>query len=501
MNRRQALFDAEPRNARVDVYPPLRRGRFNLVGRERIRGFQFCAMHLGLPLQVGIFVHFVRPDGSVQLEATCDRDDFLAVGHAVRANDARHGDAFGLAKIFIGEFDAAAGTRLCSAALYGGIFLTTARCRAKARRYDFLSALRADVDIFAQRNFQCFENVLFVETKALSIGNVPDVGAKFAIGPEKIADRSQQLLDVIVLLDELGDVAGGTRGGNVRQRLRRLGIEPHAWNVLRQYGNERKPEALVKIRDELVARHLFQLAVVLEALLERQMPVHVVGIPPGVLQALPEEPRLANAANFMPARYDAFLAILPDQFAQCVDQFGLCIFEAFVVRTEVEHGVRSSAILLARCDAAVAQPFRSEAFPIRCSRVRRRKNLRPEGLSYSIAVGRRDGARNARRRFSCAIQVHSASQRTFHQNPRSCCDSSRRRRDANCALPFHAKPGAGARSAFSSAAAAAASALPETPPGEIPPCRAASSSARGSPRADATLLLRATGHSSTGELV
>ena len=60
-------------------------------------------MHLGLPLQVGIFVHFVRPDGSVQLEATCDRDDFLAVGHAVRANDARHGDAFGLAKIFFTE--------------------------------------------------------------------------------------------------------------------------------------------------------------------------------------------------------------------------------------------------------------------------------------------------------------------------------------------------------------------------------------------------------------
>src|SRR5438876_3294298 len=87
----------------------------------------------------------------------------------------------------------------------------------KFRFSSFPSALRADVNVFAQRNFQRFENVLFVETKALSIGNVPDVGAKFAIGPEKIADRSQQLLDVIVLLDELGDVAGGTRGGNVRE--------------------------------------------------------------------------------------------------------------------------------------------------------------------------------------------------------------------------------------------------------------------------------------------
>ena len=74
-------------------------------------------MHFRLPLQIRIFVHLVGPDGSVQLEATCDRDDFLAVGHAVRANDARHGDAFGFAKIFIGEFGAAAGTRLCSAAL------------------------------------------------------------------------------------------------------------------------------------------------------------------------------------------------------------------------------------------------------------------------------------------------------------------------------------------------------------------------------------------------
>ncbi len=120
---------------------------------------------------------------------------------------------------------------------------------------------------------------------------------------------------MVVLLDELRDVAGGARGGDVFQRLRRLRIEPHARHVLRKHGDERKPETLIKIRDELVARHLFKLAVVAEALLERQMPVHVVGIPPGVLQALPEKPRLANAADFVTARNDAFLAVLPHQLA------------------------------------------------------------------------------------------------------------------------------------------------------------------------------------------
>jgi len=112
-------------------------------------------------------------------------------------------------------------------------------------------------------------------------------------------------------------------------------ISEFAWDVLGQHGNERQPKALIKIRDELVARHLFELAVVAEALLERQMPVHVVGIPPRVLQALPEEARLANAANFVTACDDAFLAVLAHQLAQRVDQFGLGVFEAFVVGAEV----------------------------------------------------------------------------------------------------------------------------------------------------------------------
>ncbi len=63
-------------------------------------GFQFCAMHFRLPLQVRIFVHLVGPHGSVQLQATRDGDNFLAVRHALRAHDTRHGDALGLADVF-----------------------------------------------------------------------------------------------------------------------------------------------------------------------------------------------------------------------------------------------------------------------------------------------------------------------------------------------------------------------------------------------------------------
>jgi len=107
MNRRQALLDAEPRHARVDVFSALRRRSFDFVRRVRIGRFQFRAMHFRLPLQVRIFVHLVGPDGSIQLEAAGDGDDFLAVGQAARAGNARHGDAFGLAKIRVAEFRAA----------------------------------------------------------------------------------------------------------------------------------------------------------------------------------------------------------------------------------------------------------------------------------------------------------------------------------------------------------------------------------------------------------
>ncbi len=143
------------------------------------------------------------------------------------------------------------------------------------------------------------------------------------------------MLDVIVLLDERGHVAGGARRGNVRERLRRLRVEADARHVLREDGDEGKAEALIEIRHELIARHVLELPVVAEALLEGQVPIHVVGIPPGVLQALPEQTRLANAANLVAARHDTFFAILTHQVAQRMDELWFQILEAFVVRAEI----------------------------------------------------------------------------------------------------------------------------------------------------------------------
>src|SRR5216683_171460 len=218
----------------------------------------------------------------------------------------------------------------------------------------FLAAFWTNVHIFTERNFQGFKHGFFVETKALAIGDVTHVGAKFSIGPEEIADRGEQLLDVIVLLDELGDVAGGARRGNVRERLRRLRIKPNARHVLRKNSDERQTESLIKIGDELVARHLLELAVVAEALLERQMPVHVVGIPPSVLQALPKQTRLADAANFMPPCDHAFLAVLPNQFAQGMHKFRLHVFEPLVVRTQIDRFIGTTPIVVGGFPARVA---------------------------------------------------------------------------------------------------------------------------------------------------
>src|SRR6266704_527167 len=299
----------------------------------------------------------------------------------------------------------------------------------KFRFSNFFATFRADVYILTERNFQRFEHTLFVEAEALAIGNVTNVGAKFSIRPKEIANRREQLLDVIILLDELRNVAGRTRRGDILQRLRGLRVEPRARHVLRKHRDERKPESLIEVRDELVARHLFQLAVVAKALLERQMPVHVVGIPPGVLQALPEEPRLANPPDFMPPRDDAFLAVLPNQFAQRMHEFGFHVLEPFVVWAEVGWSSCSAALY-------------GDIFP-------RFAGRRAEARRYTrgeIAIGRRDRARKKRRGFNCAIQVHSASQTFCRQNSRRCPGS----------LRFGAKLGVGATSASLAAAMAAA---------------------------------------------
>src|SRR6266851_4795010 len=95
-----------------------------------------------------------------------------------------------------------------------GLIGKTRRAVAPRYRY-FLAALRADVDILAERNFDGFENIFFVKTESLPVGDVAHVRAQFPIGPEEIPDRRQQMLDLIVLLDELGHVAGHARRANV----------------------------------------------------------------------------------------------------------------------------------------------------------------------------------------------------------------------------------------------------------------------------------------------
>ncbi len=78
------------------------------------------------------------------------------------------------------------------------------------------------------------------------------------------------------------------------------------------------------------------------------------------MQALPEEPRLADAADFVPTRDDAFLAILPDQLVQGVHQLGLRVLKPLVVRPEVNPSRFAVALV-------VAALFRERAFAIRAA--------------------------------------------------------------------------------------------------------------------------------------
>src|SRR5882724_7168115 len=162
----------------------------------------------------------------------------------------------------------------------------------------FFPALRAYVNIFAERNLQRLQHIFFAKSEALAVSNIAHVRAKLSIGPQEISDRGS-------------DVAGRARRGNILERLRRLRIKAHARDILRKHRDKRQPKTLIKIGDELIARHLFERAIVARAMLERQMPVHVVRIPPGVLQALPKKTRLTNPSNLMPPRNDALFAILP----------------------------------------------------------------------------------------------------------------------------------------------------------------------------------------------
>jgi hypothetical protein len=121
--------------------------------------------------------------------------------------------------------------------------------------------------------------------------------------------RAERIAGLLLLIQEL--LVLGVNAGE-------LLIGHIARDILRKHGNKRQPKPLIKIRDELVPRHVLEFAVVVGTVLVRHVPVHVVRIPPGVLQSLPEEPRLADAANFVAPRDDALLAILADQFAQSI---------------------------------------------------------------------------------------------------------------------------------------------------------------------------------------
>jgi hypothetical protein len=90
------------------------------------------------------------------------------------------------------------------------------------------------------------------------------------------------------------------------------------------------------------------------------------------LQSLPEEPRLADAPDFVAPRDDSLFAVLPYQLAQCVNELGLQLLESLVVRAEVE---------LRRGSGLTRQPA-TPAIPIA-----RRNN---GGSSRGIPVGRSD---------------------------------------------------------------------------------------------------------------
>jgi hypothetical protein len=124
-------------------------------------------------------VHLVGPDGRVEFKAAGNRDDFLAVGHAAGSDNARDGDALGAAGVAPAELSATTGA--CGLLIVGASLLDR----------HFLAALRAYMNVIAEWDLERFEHVFFVEAKSLTVGDVADVGAKFAVGPEKISDVAE----------------------------------------------------------------------------------------------------------------------------------------------------------------------------------------------------------------------------------------------------------------------------------------------------------------------
>jgi len=143
------------------------------------------------------------------------------------------------------------------------------------------------------------------------------------------------------------------------------------------------------------------------------MPVHVVRIPPGILQALPKQPRLADATNFVATRDDTFFAILANQFAQRVNDFRIYIFKplvvgpkirrscGFAVGSRIEHiieivAVGSVGILRATLRSVGADEPRWRGR----QRYRRRR---------VVSIRRHNLAGHARPALSCGVRFHSTS--------------------------------------------------------------------------------------------
>src|SRR5262249_14228715 len=155
--------------------------------------------------------------------------------NAARAGDARDGDTFGSTDVFASEFGSTARARRLSLAIVSG-------------DWRFLAALRADIDVFAERDFNSFENVFLVEAEALAVRDIANVRTEFAVGPQEIPDGCERVLDVIVLLDELRDIAGRASRGDVRKRLCGLRVKANARHILREHRHERQAKSLIKIR-------------------------------------------------------------------------------------------------------------------------------------------------------------------------------------------------------------------------------------------------------------
>jgi hypothetical protein len=105
-------------------------------------------------------------------------------------------------------------------------------------------------------------------------------------------------------------------------------------HILAEDRNEREPEGLIQIGDELVARHFRRGAVVVHFRLVGQVPGHVLRIPPRVLQALPKQPCLPDSPNLVPPRDHAFLAILHYEFAQRAYQVRPQFLKPLIVRPQ-----------------------------------------------------------------------------------------------------------------------------------------------------------------------